>query len=80
MSRPGPETPADSPLTMVQALASPVYRDLATPRVSSGEPAVDFELEELDLTTGVERATGRTVRLSDFAGIRPVALVFGSYT
>jgi hypothetical protein len=42
----------------------------AAPKV--GEKALDFEL--LDVT-GEHR-----IRLSDFQGIRPVALVFGSFT
>jgi len=38
-----------------------------------GEPAPDFELP-------MSADPGKTVRLSSFAGKRPVALVFGSYT
>ncbi len=38
-----------------------------------GDPAPDFELPVLG-----DRA--QTVRLSDFRGQRPVALIFGSYT
>ena len=75
-----PETPPDSPLTMEQALASPLYRDLRTPKLALGDPAFDFELPLLDFADGVRRETGETVRLSSFAGARPVALVFGSYT
>lgn len=67
-----PPTPADSPLTMEEALASDRYVDLSTPRLAAGDPAYPFELERLD-------EPGR-VRLADFAGKRPVALVFGSYT
>ena len=37
-----------------------------------GDIAPDFELPELDGET--------TIRLSDYRGKRPVALVFGSYT
>jgi hypothetical protein len=66
-----PETPADSPLTLEDVLASAVYRDLMTPKVAPGEPAFLFELR---------RDTGEVVRLADFAGRLPVALVFGSYT
>lgn len=75
-----PGTPGDSPLTMADALASPVYRDLSTPKLAPGDAAFDFELPLLDLSEGVERRTGETVRLSDHAGRTPVALVFGSYT
>jgi hypothetical protein len=77
---PAPETPLDSPLTMVQALASPLYRDLSTPKVAVGDPAFDFELPRCDFSDGARRATGETVCLADFAGVSPVALVFGSYT
>jgi hypothetical protein len=68
-----PKTPADSPLTMEQALASERYRDLSTPKLAEGDRAYAFELERVD-------APGERVRLADFAGKRPVALVFGSYT
>jgi hypothetical protein len=37
-----------------------------------GEPAPDFELRDVH--------GGEPVRLSSFAGTRPVALVFGSFT
>jgi hypothetical protein len=68
----GPATPDDSPLTLEDVTTSPVYRDLWTPKLAVGDPAFDFELPLLD-------GSG-TVRLSSFAGERPVALVFGSYT
>ena len=67
------DTPADSPLTMEEALASELYRDLGRPRLQEGDPAYPFELPRLDVP-------GETVRLADYAGVRPVALVFGSYT
>ena len=38
-----------------------------------GEPAPDFELSHVD-------DPHKVVRLSDFAGKKPVALLFGSYT
>jgi hypothetical protein len=64
---------------MADVMASPRYRDLWRPRLAPGDPAFDFELPLLD--GAVDRAaTGKTVRLSSFAGKRPVALVFGSYT
>jgi hypothetical protein len=45
-------------------------RDLEAPKI--GELAPDFELQD---------PSGRSaVRLADFRGVRPVALVFGSYT
>jgi hypothetical protein len=53
-------------------MSSPFYRGLMTPRLAPGEPAFPFDLPLLD--------SGGRVRLADFAGERPVALVFGSYT
>jgi len=73
-----PETPTDSPLTLDDVMASPVYLALRTPDLAVGDPAFDFELPLLDGET--HERTGETVRLSSFAGDRPVALVFGSYT
>ena len=73
-----PETPADSPLTLEQAMASPLYRTLMAPELRPGDPAFSFELPLLDPET--HRPSGERVRLADFAGERPVALVFGSYT
>jgi hypothetical protein len=73
-----PETPVDSPLTMEQAMASPVYLELRTPALAVGDVAFDFELPLLDGET--HEPTDAVVRLSAFAGERPVALVFGSYT
>ncbi len=46
-------------------------REAAAP--DAGAPAPDFELPRLG-----DRS--QTVRLSDFKGKRPVALIFGSYT
>jgi hypothetical protein len=66
-----PDTPADSPLTMEDVMASPAYRDLMTPKLARGDPAFPFELPS---------DTGEVVRLADYAGRMPVALVFGSYT
>jgi hypothetical protein len=74
----GPETPPDSPLTLDDVMSSPVYRRLKTATVAPGAPAFWFDLPLLDPET--HRAGGERVRLADFAGIRPVALVFGSYT
>ncbi|MDP8929984.1 MAG: hypothetical protein M3O70_15805 [Actinomycetota bacterium] len=70
---PAASTPEDSPLTVADVMASPLYQDLATPMVSEGDVAFDFVLPRLD-------APGDVVRLSAFAGERPVALIFGSYT
>ena len=73
-----PETPADSPLTLEQAMSSPVYRNLMSPELGPGDPAFPFELALLDPETN--RRSGERIRLADFAGEQPVALVFGSYT
>jgi hypothetical protein len=73
-----PHTPADSPLTLDDVMASPVYLELRTPSLAVGGPAADFDLPLLDSET--HRLTGDRVRLADFRGRRPVALVFGSYT
>ena len=67
-----PETPADSPLTLGDVMSSPFYGKLMTPELAPGDPAVPFDLPLLD--------GGGRVRLAEFAGERPVALVFGSYT
>lgn len=75
-----PNTPGDSPLTREDVHASADYEDLRTPKLRAGDPAADFALPLFDFGTGHARATGRTIRLGDFAGRRPVALVFGSYT
>ena len=49
-----------------------------TPTVAPGAAAFGFDLPLLDGET--HRPSGERVRLGDFAGVRPVALVFGSYT
>jgi hypothetical protein len=67
-----PPTPADSPLRLGDVMSSPFYRGLMTPRLAPGDPALPFDLPLLE--------GGGRVRLADFAGERPVALVFGSYT
>lgn len=74
----GPETPPDSPLTLEDVMSSPVYRTLMTPTVAPGAAAFEFDLPRLDGET--HRPSGERVRLGDFAGVQPVALVFGSYT
>ena len=63
---------------MHDVMTSPRYRDLMTAKLAPGDPAFDFELPLL--TTGGSTLTDERVRLSSFAGERPVALVFGSYT
>lgn len=66
-------TPDDSPLTLADVQASPEYRDLETPKLGPGDRAIDFRLPMLDQPAS-------SVRLSDFAGDKAVALVFGSFT
>ncbi|HZO98618.1 MAG TPA: hypothetical protein VFB42_14755 [Gaiellaceae bacterium] len=61
-----------SPLTLQDVTASADYRDLMTAKVAEGDPAPDFELPLAD--------GGGTLRLSELAAERPVALVFGSFT
>lgn len=73
-----PATPADSPLRLGDVMASPFYRNLMGPKLAPGDFAHDFELPLLDPDT--HAPSGERVRLSSFAGERPVALVFGSYT
>ncbi len=58
-------------LSRLEALAAPKITGLRTPNVEEGDPAVDFELPL--------QGSG-SVRLSEAAVERPVALVFGSYT
>ena len=71
-----PETPPDSPMAVEDVMASPEHQDLSTAKLEVGDPAFPFTLPLLD----GHRDTGSTVTLSDHAGIRPVALIFGSYT
>jgi hypothetical protein len=74
----GPETPPDSPLTLEDVMSSPAYRRLMTPELAPGDRAFPFDLPLLDPET--YGPSGARIRLADFAGERPVALVFGSYT
>jgi hypothetical protein len=71
-----PETPDDSPLTMEEAIA--LRGPLAAAKLAVGDPAFAFELPLLDAAG--DHATGETVRLADHRGVRPIALIFGSYT
>ena len=80
MSEPrlGPETPPDSPLTLEDVMSSPSYLRLMTPTLAPGAAAFPFDLPLLDGES--HRPSGERIRLGDFTGVRPVALVFGSYT
>lgn len=66
-------TPADSPRTLEDLLASPDDVDLMTTAVVVGDPAPAFDLPRLD-------DPHRRVRLRELVGHQPIALVFGSYT
>ncbi len=44
----------------------------ATAQLQPGQMAPDFELKV--------RGSGQFLRLSDFQGVKPVALIFGSFT
>ena len=59
-------------------MSSAAYRRLMTPTLAPGDAAFPFDLPLLDAET--HRPSGERVRLGDFAGVQPVALVFGSYT
>ena len=59
-------------------MSSPLYRNLMSPALAPGDLAFPFDLPLLDSES--HRPSGGRVRLADFAGERPVALVFGSYT
>ena len=76
----GGDTPDDSPLTLKTLMRREDYRDLSTPKLGVGEVAFDFELPRHDFSDGTAVATATTVRLSEFRSVKPVALIFGSYT
>lgn len=73
-------TPADSPLTISQIMSSDHFQELRTPDIAVGDAAIDFTLSCYDFAHGQNRVPGPTVTLSDHAGVRPVAMIFGSYT
>ncbi len=73
-------TPDDSPKGLPDVMADPVHQDLSTAKLGEGDLAHDFELPVSDFSDGVERSTGESFRLSEAAAVRPVALIFGSYT
>lgn len=73
-------TPADSPMTYEDYLASESHRELSTPDVTVGREVHDFMLPVYDFSDGTRRETGETFHLLDVAANQPVALVFGSYT
>jgi hypothetical protein len=74
------DTPDDSPLTLKTLLSHEDYRDLSTAKLAVGDVAFDFELPRYDFSGATAVATGATVQLSEFRSLKPVALIFGSYT
>ena len=77
---PNDVTPADSPLRLEDVMASPTIERILTPSLGVRDVAHDFSFPELDLSGGAARPTGRTFHLAAHAGLRPVSLIFGSYT
>jgi hypothetical protein len=73
-------TPDDSPKTPDDMFNDPQAADLRTPKVEVGGAAYDFDLPVYDYSDGTERATGERFRLKERSAVRPVALIFGSYT
>lgn len=73
-------TPEDSPKTPLDTFADPKLLDLATAKLSVGDPAYDFKSRIYDYSDGVERDTGRFFHLATVTKEKPVALIFGSYT
>jgi hypothetical protein len=61
-------------MTLPDVMASAQHRDLSTAKLAV--PAFPFRLPVL----GASGPTGEHVSLADFVGVRPVALIFGSYT
>lgn len=61
---------AQEPATQAEMMQFILARETHAPAV--GDAAPDFELPRL--------GNGVPVRLSQFRGVRPVALIFGSYT
>ena len=74
------DPPDDSPLTVEAFVERADYRELGTPKVAPGHPAVDFALPRYDFADGTGTPTREMVRLSGFRKAQPVALIFGSYT
>ena len=73
-------TAADSRMTMKEVAAAPEIADLSTARIAVSDEAPAIDLPLLDAGEGTLRETGRVFRLADHFGVRPVALIFGSYT
>jgi len=45
-----------------------------------GDPALPFELPLLQTHEDIQEAAGEKVSLARYLGVKPVALIFGSYT
>ncbi len=73
-------TPEDSPKTPMDIMADPKHQQLATPDVSEGDMAYDFQSKIYDYSDGTEKDTGRIFSLLEVSQEKPVALIFGSYT
>jgi hypothetical protein len=73
-------TPDDSPMGLPDAMADPVFKNLSTAKLATGDPAFNFDLPIYDFSEGTRVSTGRTFQLETVTAERPVALVFGSYT
>jgi hypothetical protein len=73
-------TPADSPMTLEDHMASAERLVLSTPDVEIGQAATDFALPVHDFSGGHLQPTGQVLRLIEVARNQPVALIFGSYT
>ena len=69
-------TPEDSPKTPMDTMKDPALRDLATPKLSVGDPAFDIELPSYDFSDGNERLTGETFHLSAISRERDDPLQF----
>lgn len=65
---------------MTAATESEEYADLSTPKIALGGPGCPFALPRLAFGWSRESESRGLVRLSHYTGVKPVALVFGSYT
>ena len=66
-------TADESPMSFEDVRSSDELTGLRTPDVAAGDRAPDFCLPRLG-------DAGDEIRLSDYIGHQPVALIFGSYT
>jgi hypothetical protein len=73
-------TPEDSPKTPMDVMADPKHKDLGTPNIAQGDDCYDFSSKIYDYSDGTEKDTGKMFHLAEVAKVKPVALIFGSYT